>query len=308
VTRGRSSLFRGSELPRLLFLAAIVLAGWPVFLLFAHSRPDDRPPTPALAADRITPVVADDGVEFQALVDKMPIQLRESAAYATLLRRARETPAAELASKARRDIFFTHLWDRPRLYRGVPIHLEGTAKKVLTYEVAPSMSPGGRLYEAWVYSDENRATPYVVAFEDPPPGLAIGHELNLRVTFDGYFMKLMSYQAADHRRAAPMLVGRMRWPDAPAPTPSPLVEMTRLSRRNVVILVGVLLAGYIAFRVFFQVRKALAPGRRPTPLSSFGEGLAPEEVADWLQNLPDEGPEAEGEIPPLRESPGLRDR
>jgi hypothetical protein len=291
----------------LLFLSAIVLAGWPIFVIFAHTQEPEQPPPPTVPASTLKPVHPDEGIEFQALVDKAPIQTRESAAYATLLERVRDTPAAELAKQARRDIFWTHLWEVPKHYRGVPIHLEGTAKKILTHEVSPAMSPSGRLYEVWLYSDENRAFPYVVTIEDPPTGLVIGHELNLRVTVDGYFMKLLGYHAGDHLRAAPMLVGRMHWTPAPAAAASPIIDLNRFSRQNVVIIVFVMLAGYLTVRVIFQVRKALAPTRTINSAGSFSEGLPPEEVADWLQNLPDALPESEEDVPPLREGPGLRD-
>jgi hypothetical protein len=256
-----------------------------------------------LPVEKLTPVVPDDGVEFQALIDKAPIQTRESAAYATLLERARETPPEKLASEARRDIFFTHLWERPSAYRGVPIHIEGTAKKVLTHEVGPSMSPKGRLFEVWVYSEENRAFPYVVTIEDAPPGLSIGHELNLRVTIDAYFMKLLGYRAGDHLRAAPMLVGRMHWTPPRPEAPAPMAELREWTKKDGFAILFVLLLGYIFIRAFFQVRKALFQTRPRPGYKAPSEGLPPEEVADWLRNLPDEvsEPEEEEDEPPHRQ-------
>lgn len=298
MTRRPSTLFRGSELPRLLFLVAIVLAGWPMIVLFARPRADETPPPPPLRAATLSPIVPDDAVEFQALVDKAPVQLRESGAYALLLERSRATPAAGLAASARKDVFYTHLWERPERYRGVPIHLEGTAKRVLTYEVNPSLAPKGRLYEAWVYSDENRAFPYVLIFEEPPPGLPIGPELFLRVSFDGYFMKLLRYQAGDNVRGAPMLVGRLRSTPPLADAPAPMVELRAFSRRDGFVLVFVLLLLYVAIRALFMVRKALAPTRPKHPATP-REGLPPDQVSDWLRNLPDEDrdPEAADFLP-----------
>ena len=189
----------------------------------------------------------------------------------------------------------------------MPIHLEGTAKKVLTHEVGPAMSPKGRLYDVWIFSDENRSYPYVVVIEDPPPGLVVGYELNLRATVDGYFMKLMRYEAGDHPRAAPMLVGRMHWTPAAVAASSPIVELNKFSRQNVVIIVVVMLGGYVLLRVFFQVRKAIAPSPSSIRAGSFSEGLPPEEVSDWLQNLPETNPDPVESVPTLRDVPGLRD-
>jgi hypothetical protein len=296
-------MFRGSELPRLLFLVAIVLAGWPLIVLFARPRADDKPPPRPLPAAEIRPVVPDDGIEFQALVDKKPIQARESAAYGELLRRARETSAAELAASARKDILYTHLWERPERYRGVPVHIEGTAKRILTYEVNPELAPAGRLFEAWVYSDENRAFPYVLSFEEPPPGLSVGHDLFHRVTFDGYFLKLLSYHAGDNLRAAPMLVGRLHSTPALAEAPAPMIELRNFARRDGFVLLFVLLLSYLAIRAFFQIRKALAPNRPQRAPAPFDRALPPDRVTEWLENLSDEENDPATEAPPFRDGP-----
>ena len=127
-SRRPSSMFRGSELPRLLFLVAIVLAGGPMIVLFARSEGGTTSPRPDnYRRPRSGRSCPDEGIEFQALVDKKPIQAREGslAAYGELLRRARETSPAELsASSGARDILYTHLWERPKLYRGVPVHIQ----------------------------------------------------------------------------------------------------------------------------------------------------------------------------------------
>ena len=308
MTRRPSSLFRGSELPRLLFLVAIVLAGWPMIVLFANPQAPEKPPPPSVPVAKITRIIPDDGVEFQALNDRKPIETRDSAAYSTLLERARVTPPAELASQARRDVFWSQLWDRPAAYRGVPIHLEGTAKKVLTHEVGPAMSPKGRLYEVWLYSDENRTFPYVVTIEDPPPGLVVGYEVHLRVTVDAYFFKLLAYHAGDVPRAAPMLVGRMRWLTPPAESVAPMIELRNWSKQDgFVVLVAVLVA-YVGLRAFFQIRKSLSPSRERPSFRSSSEPLPPEDVIEWLHRLPDESTEPDEDDGPPRDGPRERDR
>jgi hypothetical protein len=280
-------MFRGSELRGLLSLVVIALVGWPVVVAFSRPQAPEPAPPPSVPVERITKIRPDEGIEFQAVRDKHPIEIRDSAAYATLLQRTRETPPDELTRQARRDVFWTQLYERPAAYRGVPIHLEGTARKVLTHEVGPSMSPKGRLYEVWFFSDENRSFPYVVTIEDPPPGLAVGHDVSLRMTVDAYFLKQMSYRAADVARWAPMLVGRMHLTPAQPEAPAPMVELRDLMQKHGLTILVVLLVGYIGLRAFFQIRKAFAPASKPTTLRSPSEGLPPEEVADWLRNLPD---------------------
>lgn len=299
MSRRPTSLFRGSELPRLLLLAAIVLAGWPMIVRFGRPRADERAAPPPVPAARVEPVVADAGVEFQALIDRTPMKFRDNAALALLLRRAREGPAVA----GRTDVLFTHLWERPERYRGVPIHLEGVAKRVLTYEVNPALAPGGRLYEAWIYSDENTKFPYVVTFEEPPAGLTVGPDLYLRVSVDGFFLKLLRYEAGDTPRAAPLLVGRLHLTPALAAAPPPMVELLNFSRREGFVLVFVLLLVYLGFRVLFQVRRALAPSRALKARPDLPEERRADEVVDWLENLPAEEVEEDPASSPTRDDP-----
>jgi hypothetical protein len=102
-----------------------------------------------------------------------------------------------------------HLWDRPELYRGVPIHLSGTIKRLICYEA--KMSKTGWIYEASIFTREAGTYPYQCVFEDPAVGLPLGVELNEKVTFDGFFLKIMRYQAGDVVRGASVLVGKLDW-------------------------------------------------------------------------------------------------
>jgi hypothetical protein len=292
------SLFRGTELPRLLFLLAIVIVGWPAFMLYTRPAPQPQPRAVIVPATRIKPVIPDNGIEFQAIQDKTPIQLRETAAYATLLERARNTSAADLAKDSRRDIFFTHVWERPEKYRGVPVHLQGVAKKILTYEVEPTLAPSQRLYEIWFYTDENRYFPNVAIIQDPPAGLLVGDDLNLRVTIDGYFMKLMKYRAGDTNRAAPLFIGRMEWTPIVVAPPSSFRDLGPFSRRYLASGVFILALGSIAIRVFLQIRKIQAQARPQSTLTGDSQSLPPEDLAKWLQEIDEPNQEDRGDQPP----------
>ena len=111
----------------------------------------------------------------------------------------------------------THLWERPELYRGVPIHLLGTAMRVLRYE--SKLSKTGWLYEAWIVTPDARKFPYSCVFEERSGGLSRwAPNVSERVVFNGYFLKIMKYQAGDVARGSPVLVGKLGWePGADAP-------------------------------------------------------------------------------------------
>ncbi len=170
------------------------------------------------------------------------------------------------------------------------------------------MSAKGRLYDVWFYSDENRSFPYVVVVEDPPTGLVVGYELNLRASFDAYFFKLLKYQAGDTTRAAPMLVGRMSLAARQAPAPGPMVEIRDFTQRNGLSLLIAALLGYVTLRVVFQIRKALQPAQNVSFYRTTGEALPPDELADWLRNLPEHVAEAETETQEDEPPPHLDSR
>jgi hypothetical protein len=200
--------FRGSELPALLIMAVLMVAGWALFWHFTQNMPEDAEPE-LKASGTPEPVVPDQSTEFESVTDRSPMGFRDNAAYAMLLERARGHSADELAAVARRDLVLAHLWQNPQLYRGIPVHLFGTAHRVLRY---PSkLTPSGWLYEAWIITPETNRLPYVCIFEDAPEGFPIGANVSERVVFNGYFLKVMKYQAADVTRGAPVLIGRIGW-------------------------------------------------------------------------------------------------
>ena len=216
MTEGRPGpFFRGGELRGLIVFVVLVAVGWPVILNYA--RPRAAPPEPPPPADP-RPLEPDTSLAFRGLVDRTPIGVRDNAAYKALLDRARETPPEKLGKDARRDVLFTNLWERPDLYRGVPIHLEGILKKVVSHEkVNPVFSAKGKLIDAWFVTTESRPLPYVVAVEDVPPGLPAGVELSERIAVDAYFLKVYRYTAGDAGAAA---ARRCSWAGSAASRPT----------------------------------------------------------------------------------------
>ena len=169
--------------------------------------------SPPAASPPPAPIEPDTSPEFAGLRDKTPLSFRDTAAYATLLERARGVSADALAAQARRDLLFTHLWERPEKYRGVPVHLLGTARRVLSYE--SKLSRTGRLYEAWIFTPESQNHPYVCVFEDSARGLP-GRRGRLRA---GRLQRL--FPQVDE------LPGRRRPPGGPAPDRTPRLVADR---------------------------------------------------------------------------------
>jgi hypothetical protein len=274
--RRPSPFFQGSELSRLVILATIMVVGWVLFWNFTQRRAAMAEP-PLTAEENPPPVVADKSVEFETVTDRTPISFRDNAAYSLLLGRAREKSPEGLAAVTRRDITLAHLWKNPDLYRGVPIHLLGTALRVLRYE--SKLSKTGWLYEAWIIAPDSTRVPYVCVFEQAPKGLPIGGNISERVVFNGYFLKLMKYQAGDVPRGAPVLVGRLGW--EPSAT-SPADETNNTLKWSLWVIVGMFVVslgrwGFQLHRLFTAPK--LSPKLPPT------EEIDPSSLNAWAQSL-----------------------
>jgi hypothetical protein len=271
-------------LPRLLVLVAVLVVGLGLFWRYTRQRP--RPAAPAVrAADHPKPVEPDRSPAFEGVTDRTPMSLRDNAAYALLLERARARTSEDLAKETRRDIVMTHLWERPEHYRGVPIHLDGAALRVLRYE--SKLSRTGWLYEAWIGTPDSGRFPYVCVFEDPPKGFPIGPNLSERVVFNGYFLKIMKYEAADVARGAPLLVGRIGWdPSQSADAAAPPGSGSTLKWTLILLaLMFVVTAG----RWIATLGRLTHRGDRATTRSTTRtDEIDPAALERWVQNVGDE--------------------
>jgi hypothetical protein len=152
----------------------------------------------------------------------------------------------------------------------------------MAFRYESKLSRTGWLYEARVRTADSQRDTYVCVFEDAPDGLPIGVNLNERVVFNGYFFKLMRYEAADVPRAAPLVVGRIGW------TPRPAAPA---SNRSAYWLAGGLAVMFVISltRWFGWLRRitrkaAPSPTRRARP----NDEIEPAEFARFLDALPPE--------------------
>jgi hypothetical protein len=271
-------------------LSVIVIVGWPlVWIAFRPAAPVVAPVTKPIT-DIQPPPPPDTSAAFDAIQDKTTLTFRDNAAYSELLARVRETPPAQLAAQCRRDVPYTELWERPGRYRGVPIHLDGTARRALVHdELNPSLAPSGKLYEVHVFTYDSQNNPYILSFEKPPEGFPGGQDISERVAFDGYFFKLLAYQAGDRLRAAPLLVGRLYW------TPPALADDP--SRRTLLWTIGgvSLITLYALARWAFHIKRILKPASHRPSVATPSEAIEPEVLTHWLEHAEDGADDPEEE-------------
>ena len=193
--------FRGSELPRLLILAVIMVVGWALVWHFAHKMPPPAEPE-LVATAKPEPVVADRSIEFETVTDRTPIEFRDNAAYALLLQRARGENAGRAGGRRAAATSSCRISGKTRSTTAAcRSTCWATAQRVLRY-LRSSVRPAGSTRRG---SSRRKTTrvPYACVFEEAPPGFPIGTDVSERVVFNGYFLKIMKYQAADVSRGAP---------------------------------------------------------------------------------------------------------
>jgi hypothetical protein len=275
----RGGFFQGSELPRLVVLSIVMLIGWGLVWHYAGRLPEPAEPA-VTTSEKPEPIVPDRSDEFETVRDRTPMSFRDNGAYDLLVRRARGKTPEELSAAARRDLVLAHLWQNPQDYRGVPIHLLGTALRVLRY---PSkLSKTGWLHEAWIITPEATRLPYVCVFEDAPPGLPIGHDISERVVFNGYFLKIMKYQAADVARGAPVLVGRIGWvPHEPSSAGG-----TNTTLRWSLIILGALFCISLGRWIYQLGRVFKRPGAAlVVPAGVVSDEIEPTKLRAWVKSM-----------------------
>lgn len=267
-------------------LSFVVVVGAMLYSLDERRRaaPPREPadlPRPVAGGPPLPPPAS--GIEFEGLRDKTGLTGRDNPAYLTLLERVRERSAEELARESNRGVFFAQLIGDPARYRGLPIHVNGRARRVMRQETPGSrLFAGGSYLEIYATSPDSGKYPWIFVVEEAPAGFPIGGDLNEPIAFDGYFLKLLAYEAADTFRFAPLLIGRVRWEKSASPPPR---AMPGLSVPPWAVAAIGLLLGLMLLRWAIFARGIFRPSApRPTSPAVVRDEIEPEELSAWVES------------------------
>jgi biopolymer transport protein ExbD len=169
-------------------------------LVFSTGCPLSRAQGPERAS-------GNDAVAFRYLEDKAPLAFRDLAAYAALLKRARDAQPADLAANARRDIGFRELWEHPEDHRSALIEVRGFVRGISSSE--SKLVGSGKLYEVWITPPDRESELFACVVERLPDGFRVDASDGEPVVFYGFFLKVVAYEGRDCRRGAPLLIGRL---------------------------------------------------------------------------------------------------
>jgi hypothetical protein len=253
--------------------------GWAALWTWQDRQSERRPPREA-RHDPLPP--PDDRIEFQGVVDKVSLSPRENPAYKLLVDRVRETPPATLSAESRHDLVFSQFLDNPRRYRGLPVHIDGMARRIVEQSAeGTAVWPKRDYYEAFLFTGDSQGYPWWVAFEEAPEGLPLGDNVFQPVAFDGYFLKLMGYRAGDAVRFAPFLIGRIR-PVATKEATGARSSGWPIQPWWLLALGALLVFGILRWWIFARgaFRKGTWTPRSPVPVT---DRIEPEDLNAWVE-------------------------
>ncbi len=151
-------------------------------------------------------------------------------------------------TEATRQVSFTELFGQPRSFRGRPVAMAGTLRRLERVR-APVNDVGIEGYwQGWLEPEGGPASPVVVYFLEIPAGMPEGSAIAAWVDVRGYFFKRWAYAAKDTVRRAPLIMAA-----APGWTPPPagregadsigLIALATMAALTILTMLGIRLAG-----------------------------------------------------------------
>lgn len=174
----------------------------------------DDLPAPLLSADELT-----------TIEDNTAFRREETDAWFTLFRLLRDVENREPLRPADSPLTYAQLTRQPHVYRGRPVRVVGSVRRV--ERVAPGENELGieSLYRLVLQGQGGEAWPTTVYALQPPPDVAFGETVNLPAEVVGVFFKNWSYRHQNGLGISPVLVTDRVDMTATAPPPTEPVEL-----------------------------------------------------------------------------------
>lgn len=284
-------------------VAFILIATWVEQTWFRKPAPPPPPQVDTRLADRLANAAVPDAVLIEQ--DPEPFVAEEGAglaATAAALDRVRDDTVFREGDRdawfeiwktlrddgppppqAARQVSFSELFGQPRSFRGRPVALAGTLRRLEQVD-APANDYGiDDYWQGWLEPEGGPASPVVVYFLDIPAGMPTGFAIAERVDVTGYFFKRWAYAAKDTVRLAPLVMAvAPRW--SPRPPARPAIDfVAALTTGTILLVMLVTLIG-----IWFARRGALP---RVPSAADFEQALAGGEIVsteEALRRLADE--------------------
>lgn len=187
-----------------------------------HEVEAPAPPANMDEADRIKLDRKDPLWDF--VIDKTPVGTKgdnpdEYNLYNLVFKKTHEFSADAFARQSRKDIVYADLIENIRIqFLRELIHIEGTLVRLRKRDATERLKDTTdikQIYEGWIVHSSNEEHLFNVVFTELPEGIKPGEKINYKVSFDGYYFKLLAYETKEKNqkgenqwRVAPLLIGR----------------------------------------------------------------------------------------------------
>jgi hypothetical protein len=282
-------------------VALILIASWVEQTWFRQP-----PPPPPQVDTRLADRLADTGVPDAVLIEQEPepFAAEDEAALAATpaaLGRVRDDTVFREADrdawfqiwKTLRDrgppppasvrrVSFTELFGQPRSFRGRPVAIAGTLRRLERVEAPVNDYGIDGYWQGWLEPEGGPASPVVIYFLDVPQGMPTGLAIAEQVDVAGHFFKRWAYAAKDTVRLAPLVMAASpRW--SPRPPARPAIDfVAALTTGTILVVMLVTLLGiWLARR---------GPPAKAAASADLEQALAGEEILsteEALQRLAD---------------------
>ncbi len=187
------------------------------------------------------------------------ISKREMPAYWELVRKTAKPSFSEIYRSANSKTKFNDFYSQPSVHRGELVSLDIVVRRVTRFD-AEDRNPAGvkSVYEIWGATNQAHAWLYVFITDRLPEGVDEKTLLQKKVSFAGYFLKLLAYHPGaappnSKPLLAPLLIGRLQYNN---PLSSPAIEDNQTWWKQWGTIATILLAaGFVAGRVYLNAKQ-----------------------------------------------------
>jgi hypothetical protein len=174
-------------------------------------QPGEQPVGPPEPLDEDPAELEKFEYESKGLTDSAPLAKEEMLSYWRLMRWEQSQSPEEMLKRARGNVYYGDLLERPQDFRGALIKVKLHVVQVRQHEDLPDNPLGIKAnYQAVGWNDASQAHFYFCIFTDLPKGMHVGSRVYDEGTFVGYFLKTLVYEDGKGSRIkAPILIGQM---------------------------------------------------------------------------------------------------
>lgn len=197
-----------------------------------------------------------------SIQDDTPSLPREQPWMFSVFQVLQETNLSDLRKASAGHVGYVQLFRQPNQYRGRPITVSGTVRRVRQLPFPENACGLSGYWEVWLFPADNPSSPLVIYCLELPDGFPT-NQPGEGVEATGIFFKRWAYEAADAWRTAPIVLAKtLQWrPPSAMPPPAP----PALSTIAGLFLLAALLAGLGTWCVYVRTRPCPMPLPKQLP-------------------------------------------